>query len=179
MKMTDYKETKLAIFEKAANGEISDEDKSKLLTMLEAKKDAETLSRDDIDKFFKNLKDMYPDFEKDIDKLVKKLGDGDEDDEEDDKEDDMEDSEEVFQALLEAGYDIYEAIEIVKECDYMFYDNCNDMTDVAYKYIEQTGMLDNVPEFAQRYFDYEQFGRDMDIEGHFYECGNGFIEVLR
>ena len=92
---------------------------------------------------------------------------------------DMEDSEEVFQALLEDGYDIYEAIEIVKECDYMFYDNCNDMTDVAYKYIEQTGMLDNVPEFAQRYFDYEQFGRDMDIEGHFYECGNGFIEVLR
>ena len=75
--------------------------------------------------------------------------------------------------------DIYEAIEIVKECDYMFYDNCNDMTDVAHEYIEQTGMLDNVPEFAQRYFDYEQFGRDMDIEGHFYECGNGFIEVLR
>lgn len=93
MKMTDYKETKLAIFEKAANGEISDEDKSKLLTMLEAKKDAETLSKDDIDKFFKNLKDMYPDFEKDIDKLVKKLDDDEEDDEEDDKEDDMEDSE--------------------------------------------------------------------------------------
>lgn len=92
MKMTDYKETKLAIFEKAANGEISDEDKSKLLTMLEAKKDAETLSKDDIDKFFKNLKDMYPDFEKDIDKLVKKLDD-EEDDEEDDKEDDMEDGE--------------------------------------------------------------------------------------
>lgn len=92
---------------------------------------------------------------------------------------DIEDSEEVLEALLEAGYDIYDAIEIVKECDYIFYDNCNDMEDVAYEYVEQTGMLDNVPEFAQRYFNYEQFGRDMDIEGHFHECGNGFIQVLR
>ena len=92
---------------------------------------------------------------------------------------DIEDSEEVLEALLEAGYDIYDAIEIVKNCDYIFYDNCNDMEDVAYEYVEQTGMLDNVPEFAQRYFNYEQFGRDMDMEGHFYECGNGFIEVLR
>ena len=92
---------------------------------------------------------------------------------------DIEDSEEVLEALLEAGYDIYDAIEIVKNCDYIFYDNCNDMEDVAYEYVEQTGMLDNVPEFAQRYFNYEQFGRDMDIEGHFYECGNGYIEVLR
>lgn len=92
---------------------------------------------------------------------------------------DIEDSEEVLEALLEAGYDIYDAIEIVKNCDYIFYDNCNDMEDVAYEYVEQTGMLDNVPEFAQRYFNYEQFGRDMDMEGHFCECGNGFIQVLR
>lgn len=92
---------------------------------------------------------------------------------------DIEDSEEVLEALLEAGYDIYDAIEIVKNCDYIFYDNCNDMEDVAYEYVEQTGMLDNVPEFAQRYFNYEQFGRHMDMEGHFCECGNGFIQVLR
>ena len=87
--------------------------------------------------------------------------------------------EEILFSILDNGYDVEEAIEIVKDCDYVFYNNCNDMIDVAYEYVEQTGMLDNVPEFAQRYFDYEQFGRDMDIEGHFYECGNGFIEVLR
>ena len=90
----------------------------------------------------------------------------------------LEDKEILF-SILDNGYDVEEAIKIVKDCDYIFYDNCNDMTDVAYEYVEQTGMLDNVPEFAQIYFNYEQFGRDMDIEGHFCECGDGFIEILR
>lgn len=91
----------------------------------------------------------------------------------------IEDSEEIFQALLEAGYNTQESIEIISNCDYMFYDNCNDMIDVAYEYVNNSGMLDNVPEFAQRYFDYEQFGRDLDLECQFVECGNGYLEILR
>jgi hypothetical protein len=73
MKLSDYKETKLSIYEKAADGLISDNDKVKLLAMLEAKKDEETLSEEDIEKFFKNLTDMYPDLEKDIEKLSDKV----------------------------------------------------------------------------------------------------------
>ena len=49
MKLSDYKETKLSIYEKAADGVISDNDKVKLLAMLEAKKDEETLSEEDIE----------------------------------------------------------------------------------------------------------------------------------
>ena len=36
--------------------------------------------------------------------------------------------------------------------------------DYAYQYIEDTGMLDSLPEWAQRYFDYEAFARDMFLD---------------
>lgn len=93
MKLSEYKDTKLAIYEKAANGEITDDNKVQLLAMLEAKKDEETLTQDDIDKFFKNLTDMYPDLEKDVEKLSKKIekaagGDDSSDDSEDKGSDD-------------------------------------------------------------------------------------------
>ena len=87
--------------------------------------------------------------------------------------------EEILFSILDYGYDAEEAIEIVKDCEYVFYNNCNDMTDVAYEYVEQSGMLDNIPEFAQIYFNYEQFGRDLMIEGKFVGCGDGYIEILR
>ena len=87
--------------------------------------------------------------------------------------------EEILFSILDYGYDVEEAIEMVKDCEYVCYNNCNDMTDVAYEYVEQSGMLDNVPEFAQIYFDYEQFGRDLMIEGNFVGCGDGYIEILR
>ena len=83
--------------------------------------------------------------------------------------------EEILFSILDYGYDVEEAIEIVKDCEYVYYSNCNDMIDVAYEYVEQSGMLDNVPEFAQIYFDYEQFGRDLMIEGNFVGCGDGYI----
>lgn len=61
----------------------------------------------------------------------------------------------------------------------MVYYGCNDMEDVAIEYAEQTGMLQNIPENIARYFDFEALGRDMDIEGHFIEFNNGYIEVIR
>ena len=36
--------------------------------------------------------------------------------------------------------------------------------DYAYQYIEETGMLDSLPEWAQRYFDYKSFARDMFLD---------------
>lgn len=34
-------------------------------------------------------------------------------------------------------------------------------TDLAYNYVDDTGMLDNVPDCVAGYFDYEAFGRDL------------------
>lgn len=79
--------------------------------------------------------------------------------------------ENVIAALLYFGVDIEnvadEADNIICHCD------CNDMTDVAYEYIEETGMLSNVPDSIARYFDYESFGRDLGIEGSFYFAEDG------
>lgn len=84
---------------------------------------------------------------------------------------------EIVSALVEYGYTPEESIE--KKDDVVVYSDCNDMTDVAYQYIEETGMLDNVPEYIARYFDYEAFGRDMGIEGTFIFTDEGnCIEVL-
>ena len=41
------------------------------------------------------------------------------------------------------------------------------MTDVAYQVVEECGYLDNVPDDVARYFDYESFGRELEIEGNY------------
>ncbi len=41
--------------------------------------------------------------------------------------------------------------------------------DVAFNYIEETGALQNMPESLQYYFDYKSLGRDMGINGYYFE----------
>ncbi len=77
----------------------------------------------------------------------------------------------IVAALLSEGYELAEALD---RYDYVIiYYDCNDMTDVAYVYIEETGMLNGVPENIARYFDYESFGRDMGYEGQFIFTDDG------
>lgn len=51
------------------------------------------------------------------------------------------------------------------------------MSDVAYQVINDYGLLDGVSETLKRYFDYEAYGRDMDIEGTFIQIDNSFVEL--
>ena len=46
-------------------------------------------------------------------------------------------------------------------------------TPVAREYVEETGLLHNVPEMLQNYFDFEAYGRDMSYEGHFVFTNSG------
>lgn len=46
--------------------------------------------------------------------------------------------------------------------------------DYAYQYIEETGMLDSLPEWAQGYFDYKSFARDMFLDGYTI-TDNGYV----
>lgn len=84
---------------------------------------------------------------------------------------------EIVKALINEGYDLEEALE--KKDDCIVWDDCEDMTDVAYRYAEETGLLDSIPENLRNYFDYEAFGRDMSFEGHYIKTDNGYIEVIR
>lgn len=84
---------------------------------------------------------------------------------------------EVIGALMSEGYSFDEAID--KKDDVIIFVDCEDMEDVARKYIEETGMLDDVPEHLANYFNYESFGRDMSFECHFVFTNNGnCIEIL-
>ena len=48
--------------------------------------------------------------------------------------------------------------------------------EFAYQYIEDTGMLSDVPELLQRYFDYEAYARDLFLDGYSQYEGHVFID---
>lgn len=76
---------------------------------------------------------------------------------------------EIIKAIIEAtGYSIDEALEM--ESDAIFYPNTS-LESVAYEIVQECYQL---PEFAERYFDYERFARDLSYDGY-YEVSNGTI----
>lgn len=84
---------------------------------------------------------------------------------------------EVVEALISEGYTLQNALD--KKDDCMIYYNCNDMEDVAREYIEQCGLLNDVSDILQNYFDFEAYGRDMGIEGTFVFTNNGnCVQIL-
>lgn len=80
---------------------------------------------------------------------------------------------EIVSAFIENGSDIQEALDGLRDGNYMVFSDCNDMTDVAYQYAEETGLLDSIPDNLRFYFDFEAYGRDMGIEGTFIFTDNG------
>ena len=87
------------------------------------------------------------------------------------------DQEKAIQAYLEDGSSFEEALEAVQDGDYMIYCDCEDMEDVARQLVEETGMLNDIPEMVARYFDYEAYGRDLDIEGKFYYIDGDMVQI--
>jgi hypothetical protein len=69
--------------------------------------------------------------------------------------------------MSDLDYTLDEAIGKVNSGDYRIYYNCDDMADVAYQVVEECGYLDNVPDDVARYFDYESFGMELEIEGNY------------
>ena len=80
----------------------------------------------------------------------------------------------AIKLMLENGLatDINNAIENI---DNFICTGESKMEDIAYNYLEETGALQNLPENLQNYFDYEAFGRDMEIEGSYYKDNEGIL----
>ena len=94
------------------------------------------------------------------------------------KELDEEKSKVVKALIQKLDYTLYEAIDKVNSGDYMIYNDCENMTDVAYQVVEECGYLENVPDNVARYFDYESFGRELEIEGNYiFLDGSEVIEI--
>lgn len=83
----------------------------------------------------------------------------------------------AIQAFLQDGYSLTEALENAENNDYRIYD-CDTMEEVAIEVVEECGYLDNVPDQVAGYFDYEAFGRDLDIEGRFYNIDGTMVELF-
>jgi antirestriction protein len=78
---------------------------------------------------------------------------------------------EIVGAIIEAtGYDIRTAIDMSD--DVVYYGNMT-MLDVAYEVVAECYEL---PEIAERYFDYEAFARDLSFDGYT-ETSNGVIAI--
>lgn len=77
----------------------------------------------------------------------------------------------IVEGLLIDGYDINNAIEKIDEC-YIYFD-CSTMEDVARVYIEETGMLNDIPDHLVNYFDFEAFGRDLAFSSTFIFLDSG------
>lgn len=84
---------------------------------------------------------------------------------------------EVLGALIDDGYDTEQAIKAVENKDYTLYSDGHTMEDVAIVYCDECGMLNGVPENLRYYFDYEAYGRDMEMEGTFLKVSNGYVEI--
>lgn len=81
----------------------------------------------------------------------------------------------VVKALMDEGFSLEEAIKNSDEV--MVYGGCDNMTDVAYEYVEECDLLHGVPDSLKNYFDYEAFGRDLSFDGHWFEV-DGSMAVL-
>lgn len=84
---------------------------------------------------------------------------------------------EIVEVLLLNGYDVEEALGLID--DVIVYYDCYSMEEVAQQYCEESGILDMIPDDLQMYFDYEAYGRDMDITGSFMYHNGNYYEVLR
>ncbi len=115
-----YKQTKLAIFEKAADGEITESQRDDLLLYLEDKKEETDLTPDKIKDFFDELEERYPDLEDDIKKLAKKIekSDGGSDDSDDDDDSDKDESDDKDGEVSEAVLDLMSRIDSLTYDDF-------------------------------------------------------------
>lgn len=59
----------------------------------------------------------------------------------------------------------------------ILYAGCDDMTDVAYYFIDELQSLGEIPAHLQNYIDYEGYGRDISYEGTFIETRYGMCEI--
>lgn len=76
----------------------------------------------------------------------------------------------LIAAIIECGYSLKDALDMAD--DVIFYPGM-ELIDVAYELVEECCDL---PEIAQRYFDYEAFARDLGFDGY-YETEYGVLYI--
>lgn len=82
----------------------------------------------------------------------------------------------ILENLEDDGYDADQAEEIINDELFAIYENCENMSDVAYEIAKNYGWLDYP---SADYLDFDKFGNDLGIEGTFYQLDpSTFVEIL-
>lgn len=86
-------------------------------------------------------------------------------------------------AVLETGIasaygaaGLLELCEEVQAGEYSLIEGISNEEDLGYYYAEETSDIEQLPEWARGYFDYEAYGRDVAIEACGEFCAAGWIE---
>lgn len=86
-------------------------------------------------------------------------------------------------AVLEAGIDsahgaedMLELCEEVQDGAYTLIEGVDNVEDLGYYYAEETGAINELPDWARGYFDFGAYGRDIAIESCGEFCRAGWIE---
>lgn len=97
---------------------------------------------------------------------------------------DMDEAERLtMAAVLETGMawahgaaELLDVCEDVQDGVYILIEGVSNEEDLGYYYAEETGVIDELPDWTRRYFDYEAYGRDIAIEACGEFCRAGWIE---
>lgn len=97
---------------------------------------------------------------------------------------DMDEAERLLlAAVMETGIasargaaELAELCEEVRDGAYVLVEGVDNVEDLGYYYAEESGMINELPDWAQGYFDYEAYGRDIAIEACGEFCAAGWIE---
>lgn len=80
-----------------------------------------------------------------------------------------------IQAVLDRWFSGLEELAEHVE-DIHLYPDCSDMTELAFRVMNEGGFLDGVPDEMKIYFDYDSYGRKLEISGHYLLAGSGVYE---
>lgn len=78
----------------------------------------------------------------------------------------------IVDAVIEEGY----SLDHVD--DAMFYSDCDTRADFAARFIDETGGVENLGrETLESYFDYDSYGRDLEMDGSLVRVNGGMLWI--
>lgn len=77
--------------------------------------------------------------------------------------------------LLDYGYSLEQVYD--EKNDITFYRGYDNMTDLAYCLVDDYGVLGEISDKAKLYFNYEAFGRDLEINGKYIIGRHGIYQM--
>ncbi len=91
------------------------------------------------------------------------------------KIEELDESEKMAVKMMLENYIVNSIDEAIENLENIICTGENSMEDIAYNYIEESGLLQRMPENLQGYFDYEALGRDMEINGSYFRDDEGIF----